>query len=155
MIRKFIDSFSNLLNESTVPNRRRHRAAVKVWFQPESNTEEAREKARIAFISGETVDLSRTGLAISTPVIRLKDKYLVGQQRKLNVELSLPTGKVNLCAIGKRYQKIGSDINNERFLVGLQILSCSDSDREIYNSFLRKGAKISSGTSLSINARAD
>jgi hypothetical protein len=153
MIRKLISRFSRKLTESTVPNRRRHRAAVKVWFHPDINTEKEREKARLAFISGETLDLSRTGIAISTPVIRLKEKYLVGQQRKLNVEISLPTGNVNLCAIGKRYEKIGTDINNERFLIGLQILSCSDTDREAYNTFLRKGGRTNSASSaITLNA---
>jgi hypothetical protein len=153
MIRKLIDRFSRKLAENSVPNRRRHRAAVKVWFQPDINTDNEREKARLAFIAGETIDLSRTGVAISTPVIRLKEKYLVGQQRKLNLEISLPTGKVNLCAIGKRYEKIGTDINNERFLVGLQILNCSDTDREAYNTFLRKGGRMNSAASaVTLNA---
>lgn len=155
MIRKLINRFSRKLAENSVPNRRRHRAPVKVWFQPDISTENEREKARLAFIAGETFDLSRTGLAISTPVIRLKEKYLVGQQRKLNVEVSLPTGKVTLSAIGMRYEKIGTDINNERFLVGLQILNCSDADREAYNTFLKKGGRITVPASLKVNANAD
>ncbi|MBX3292188.1 MAG: PilZ domain-containing protein [Acidobacteria bacterium] len=154
MIRKLINRFSRKLTESTVPNRRRFRAPVKVWFQPDINTQSEREKARLAFISGETIDMSRTGLAISTPVIRLKEKYLVGQERKLTIEISLPTGKVQFGAIGKRYEKIGSDVNDERFLVGVHILSCSDADREAYTMFLRKGGRLN-GAASAITLNAD
>jgi hypothetical protein len=155
MIRKLINHFSRKLTENSVPNRRRHRAPVKVWFQPDLNTEKEIEKARSVFIAGETVDLSRTGLAFSTPAIRLKEKYLVGQERKLNVEVTLPTGKIHFTAIGKRYEKVGADVNNERFLVGVEILGCSDADREAYTTFLRKGGRVVPATTVSVNANAD
>ena len=96
------------------------------------NTERAREAARAACILGETVDISRTGIGFLVPVIRLKEKYLVGQDRKLNVEIDLPTGKVYMRVVGCRYEKIGIHSSMERFFVGGNIVSLEGDDKEAY-----------------------
>lgn len=124
-----------------VSSRRRHTAPVKVWFDPEVNTERARDIARAACILGETVDISRTGIAFIVPSIRVKEKYLVGQERTLNVEVDLPTGKVLIRAMGCRYEKVGVHISTEKFLVGAHITSFSPADREIYELFLKNGTR--------------
>lgn len=127
------------LSDRMVSSRRRHTAPVKVWFDPDVNTERARDIARAACILGETVDISRTGIGFLVPSIRLKEKYLVGQQRNLNLEIDLPTGKVLVRAIGCRYEKVGMHISTERFLVGAQILTLAASDKEHYELFLKNG----------------
>src|SRR5687767_14823857 len=139
MIREMIARFNRSLSERMVAPRRRHTAPVKVWFDPDTNTELARERARAACILGETVDISRTGIAFLVPSIRVKEKYLVGQERKINVEIDLPTGKVFLTVIGRRYEKVGVHISTERFLVGAHILTLSGGDKEHYESFLKNG----------------
>ncbi|MEJ7622559.1 MAG: hypothetical protein WKF34_01065 [Pyrinomonadaceae bacterium] len=139
MIRELISRFNRSLSESMVPSRRRHTAPVKIWFDPEVNTELAREVARNACILGETVDISRTGIGFLVPSIRLKEKYLVGHDRTLNVELDLPCGKVFLRAMGRRYEKVGVHISTERFLVGAHILSLSGADKDGYERFLKTG----------------
>jgi hypothetical protein len=112
---------------------------MKVWFDPDMDTERAAEQARAACIFGETVDLSRTGVAFLVPSIRLKEKYLVGHDRPLNIEIDLPTGKVFLRAMGKRYEKVGIHISTERFYVGAHIISLEGEDRENYEAFVRNG----------------
>src|SRR6188474_2761460 len=103
MLRELINRFNRSLSERMVSARRRHRAPIKVWFDADGNSELARERARAACVFGETVDISRTGIAFVVPSIRVKEKYLVGQERNLNIEIDLPNGKVNLRAIGRRY----------------------------------------------------
>lgn len=139
MIRELITKLNRSLSDRMVSSRRRHTAPVKVWFDPDVNTERAREIARAACILGETVDISRTGIGFLVPSIRLKEKYLVGQQRNLNLEIDLPTGKVLVRAIGCRYEKVGMHISTERFLVGAQILTLTGSDKEHYELFLKNG----------------
>ncbi|HTH51110.1 MAG TPA: hypothetical protein VL501_04210 [Pyrinomonadaceae bacterium] len=58
---------------------------MKVWFDPDSETERAADAARAACIMGETVDVSKSGVAFLVPFIRVKDKYLVNQGRILNI----------------------------------------------------------------------
>jgi len=139
MIRELITRFNRSLSERMVSARRRHTAPIKVWFDADVNSERAQELARSACILGETVDISRSGIGFLVPSIRLKEKYLVGQDRNLNIEIDLPTGKVHMKAIGRRYEKVGIHISTERFLVGAEIMSIDDVDKENYETFLKNG----------------
>ena len=139
MIRELINKFNRSLSERMVSARRRHTAPIKVWFDADDKSERARELARSACLLGETVDLSRSGIAFIVPSIRLKEKYLVGQERNLNIEIDLPTGKVMMTAIGRRYEKVGIHISTERFIVGAHILDLDGTDRENYEMFLKNG----------------
>lgn len=112
---------------------------MKVWFDPEINTDRSREAARAACILGETVDISRTGIGFLVPSIRVKEKYLVGHERHLNIEIDLPTGKIYMRVMGRRYEKVGVHISTERFFVGAHILSLTGTDKENYEIFLRNG----------------
>lgn len=139
MLRKLISKFNRSLTESMVSSRRRHTAPVKIWIEPEINSERARELARSSCVLGETYDISRTGIAFVVPSIRLKEKYLVGHDLTLNVEMELPTGKVHMKVMGKRYEKVGVHISTEKFLVGANILSLTGIDKDHYETFLRRG----------------
>ena len=139
MLRKLISKFNSSLSESMVSSRRRHTAPVKIWFEPEINSERARELARAACVLGETFDISRSGISFIVPSIRVKEKYLVGHERTLHVEMELPTGKIHMQVMGKRYEKVGVHISSERFLVGAHILSLVGDDKETYETFLRRG----------------
>jgi hypothetical protein len=141
MIRELISRFNRSLSEQMVSARRRQTSSIKVWFDPETNTELAQERARNACIIGETIDLSKTGVGFLVPSIRVKEKYLVGQLRALNVEIDLPTGKVCMRMIGRRYEKVGQHISTERFLVGAEIVELRGADREAYEDFLKRPAQ--------------
>ena len=139
MLRELITRFNRSLSGRLVAPRRNHKAPIKVWFDPEQTTERAAELARAACILGETTDISRTGVGFTVPAIRLKEKYLVGQQRVLNAEIDLPTGKVYLRLLGVRYEKVGIHLSMERFLVGAHIESLTGPDLEAYDAFLKNG----------------
>ncbi len=139
MIRELITRFNRSLSERMVSSRRRHKAPVRVWFEPDIKTDSALDDARSACIFGETEDISRTGIGFVVPSIRIKEKYLVGQQRNLNIEIDLPTGKVCMKAVGCRYEKVGIHISAERFFVGAQILTLIGVDKENYETFLKNG----------------
>lgn len=140
MIRELITRLNKSLSEKMVPSRRIFAAPMKVWFDPEVKSERGLEIARAACIIGETVDISRNGIAFSVPFIRIKEKYLVNQDRTLNVEIDLPDGKVFMQMLGKRYEKVGMHSSMERFLVGATITSLTGTDKELYESFLKSGA---------------
>lgn len=139
MIRELITKFNRSLSERMVSSRRHHKAPIKVWFDPEMNTERSREAARSACILGETVDMSRTGIGFLVPSIRVKEKYLVGHERNLNIEIDLPNGKIFMRAMGRRYEKVGVHVSTERFLVGAHILNLAGADKENYEAFLKNG----------------
>jgi len=137
MIRELINKLSVLLSERHAPSRRQHCAPIKVWFDPDKDTEQAHELARAACVHGETTDFSPNGVGFIVPVIRVKEKYLAGQDLVLNGEIDLPGGKVYLRMKGRRYEKVGIHISIERFEIGAEIISITGSDKEIYDKFLR------------------
>ena len=139
MIRELISKLNRSWSDRSIAPRRRHAAVMKVWFDPDTNSELAHQAARAACIFGETVDISRTGVGFLVPAIRLKEKYLVGHERNLNIEIDLPTGKVYLKAIGRRYEKVGLHISTERFLVGAHITALDGANKENYEAFLKRG----------------
>ena len=155
MIRELIAKFNRSLSERMVSSRRRHTAQIKIWFDPDINTERAREAARTACILGETVDISRSGIGFIVPSIRVSEKYLVGQERKLNVEIDLPTGKVFMRVLGCRYEKVGVHISTERFLVGASIQELSGVSKEMYETFLRYGSRRQKGTAAGLELGID
>jgi len=139
MLRELINKLSHSVSEKMVPPRRRHTAPMRVWFDPDVNSERAAEAARAACIIGETVDLSRNGIAFNVPFIRSKEKYLVNQDRVLNVEIDLPAGKVYMRVLGRRYEKVGMHSSTERFVVGASIVELTGTSRDLYEAFLRTG----------------
>ncbi len=92
-------------------------------------------------LRGETCDLSKTGVSLLLPAIRIEDSYLVGEGRELNVELDLPGGKVKMVIAGQRYEQTDIHSSVAQFFVGANIVAMSEHDREIYDEFLRHGTK--------------
>ena len=155
MIRELITKFNRSLSEKMVSSRRNQKAPIKIWIDPDVNTERGRELAQAACVVGETVDMSRTGIGFLVSSIRVKEKYLVNQDRKLNVEIDLPNGKVNMRIIGRRYEKVGQHLSTERFLVGAHILEITGSDKKTYEAFLRKGFRVPRGKATNLNLGID
>ena len=122
-----------------VSSRRGHQAPIKIWFDPDIKSERALEAARAACVIGETVDISRTGIAFLVPSIRINEKYLVGHERMLNVEIDLPSGMINMRVMGKRYEMVGEHSTTERFHVGAHIVEVAGDSKENFNTFLRRG----------------
>jgi len=154
MIRELITKLNRSFSKRMVSLRRNHTAPIKVWFDPDVNSELGRERARAACILGETVDISRTGIGFTVPSIRVKEKYLVGHDRMLNVEIDLPTGKVYMRAMGCRYKKVGVHISAERFLIGANIVYLDGQDKENYETFLRFGTRRMETGARSLEFRA-
>lgn len=141
MIRRLISKLNRSLSEKMVPARRRYTAPVKVWFDPDINSERHRLAAMSACIIGETIDMSRSGIGFLAPSIRISEKYLVGHDRPLNIEIDLPNGKVRMTAIGRRYKKGGAGPADDRFLIGAQISSYGPGSEEAYLHFLKNGRR--------------
>ncbi len=96
-----------------------------------------------AFLSGETADISATGIGFVVSAIRIRDRYLVGQERLLNVELDLSGTKVRMQVRGRRYEKIGIHLSVEKYLIGAEIIAVDEADKSAYEHFLANGHELS------------
>lgn len=146
MLRELISKFNKSLTKSVVSFRKSCHAPIKVWFEPDRTTGRLQTTNETIFATGETTDLSKTGIAFLMSSIRIKEKYLVGQDRVLNAEIDLPSGKVRMQLVGKRYERVGKHISIEKFLIGAQIVKMTEDNREAYDQFLRYAGRRKKGT---------
>lgn len=142
MLRELVSRFSVTLIERRASVRKKYQVPVKVCFAPEKNPNNVTRTCEDLFLSGETVDISETGIAFVVASIRIKEKYLVGQERLLNVEMDLAGKKIHMQVLGKRYERVGIHASTELYLVGAAITDMSPEDRQKYEYFLRNGKKL-------------
>lgn len=138
MLRNLIAKFNKSLSSRIVPARHKREVAIKLSFEPTGKTGSF-DLTKNLFITGETVDMSGSGVAFTVPSIRVKENYLVGEGRLLNAELDLPNGKVSMKILGQRYELIGEHLSTERYLIGATIEKMDETNRTAYEEFIRLG----------------
>lgn len=142
MLRELASRFSLTLIERRASVRKKYQLPLKVCFAPEKNPNNVTRTCDDLFLSGETVDISETGIGFVVSSIRIKEKYLVGQERLLNVEMDLAGKKIRMQLMGVRYERVGIHASTERYLVGGVIVDMSPDDRQKYEYFLKNGKKL-------------
>ena len=90
-------------------------------------------------VSGHTCDLSATGLGLVLPAIRIGERYLTGEGRRIAVALELPARAVTFHATPVRYERLDADESGGAagYLVGAQITDMADEDRAHFDEYLR------------------
>lgn len=146
MIRKLLAEFNKSISKRVVASRHKYEVPIKLSFEPDRNTGRLQKLQENIYITGETKDLSNTGIAFVVASIRLKENYLVGENRMLNAEIDLPNGKVKMQIVGQRYEQVGKPVSVTHYLVGAKILRMTADDQELYRDFLRHGRKIKAGS---------
>lgn len=141
MIRELIRKLFSKVTERTHSARKRFNSPIKIVFPPSATTGKLSAPGDLLYITGETNDLSQTGIAFIVSSIRVRENYLVGQDRRLHAEIDLPDGKVKMTLVGRRYERVGLHLSTERFLIGAEIVEISKADREAYDHFLRYGIR--------------
>jgi hypothetical protein len=146
MIRKLVSKISKSITERVVSPRKKYEVPIKIWFEPDKTSGKLKAPVENLVITGETKDMSRSGVGFIVGAIRIQENYLVGGGRILNAELDLPSGKIQMQIVGMRYEEVGQHISTARFLVGARITQMSDENREAYEYFLRHGNKRKKGS---------
>lgn len=123
------------------PSRRNLQVPISVSFEPETNTGRLTVKREILSIKGETKDLSATGIAFVVDSIRLREFYLVGENRVLDAILELSGVKIRMKLLGQRYEQFGEHLSVHKYLIGASIQSMNQLDRDIYDEYLQGGNK--------------
>ena len=137
MIREWIEKVSKSVSGRTSSRRRELSLPIKISFVPDRKTGSLQMPRENLSITGETRDLSATGVAFIVSSIRIKEAYLVGEGRTLNAEITLPIGKITLQLKGERYEQIGDQhLSISEYIVGAKIVHMSNADKEAYVAFL-------------------
>jgi hypothetical protein len=155
MIRKLISKFNKSITKRVVSARHNYEVPIRVWIEPDRNTGRLQKPVEHLSVAGETKDMSKTGIAFIVPVIRLREYYLVGENRTLNAEIDLPNGKIQMQIVGRRYEQVGQHISEAKFLIGATILKLSELQREAYEEFLEYGKKRKQAKGLALGVESD
>jgi PilZ domain-containing protein len=155
MIRDAVLKVTKTIAEFRASARKKYRVPAKVWFEPQKELLNFKSPNLGMYLLGRTLDLSDSGMSLLVPAIRIKEDYLVGQDRTLNIELDLVGRKVRMTAIGRRYEPTESEITDDKFLVGIEIVEFRDDDRKTYQHFLNNGNKILKSMSASMEFGLD
>jgi hypothetical protein len=129
------------MSERAAPRRYDYETPVGISFQSFTSNGKPDASARLS-LRGNTKDLSLKGIAFIVPSIRLREYYLVGENRLLGVEMSLPSGKIKMQVIGRRYEQLGDEHSSTTsYMIGASIEEITDEDRKSYEDFLHAGCK--------------
>ena len=139
MIRALISKLNKQVMSRLSASRCDLQVPINVSIQFKKKTVSHLDKIEALSIGGETKDMSETGIAFYVDSIRLREHYLVGEDRVLNVKLDLPNGAARMQIVGLRYEQIEQHSSNSKYLIGAKIVKMKDHDREIYKEFLRVG----------------
>ncbi len=138
MIRELVTKLSSVFERNAHHARKKCDAPVRVSFAPVKTTGNLHITMDGLAISGEGVDLSKAGIGFIVSSIRIKEFYLVGQERTLIVEVDLPAGKIKFKAVGRRYNKL-EHLSTEKYFVGAEITEISGRNKQLLEEFLRFG----------------
>lgn len=85
---------------------------------------------------GYTRDISQSGLALLVSAKSMSLLYSLGQNYKLQLVLTLPTGPIELEVTPVRYKHINEGKAGSFILIGAQITKLSDADRKRFVEYL-------------------
>jgi len=93
---------------------------------------------------GHTKNISEIGLALVVPIAEIDERYLTGENSKLQIELYLPDGTLNITARPIHYKLLDENsrdiVFTEGYLIGAEITKVSDRALFVkYLSTLEKG----------------
>src|SRR5689334_22316891 len=121
---------------------RRHSKRVRVRLSfslslsdPKVSTNGSR---RLPALSGHTLDVSATGLALIVPAIRIGEHYLAGSDHTLYIKLELPGGPVEMRVVAVRYESLDDESG---YLIGARIVDMSDPNRAGFEKYVSAADK--------------
>src|SRR6185312_361222 len=114
--RRIVSSLRRIIGNRRHSKRVRARLTCAVNLSdPRVNSNGSR---RLPALNGHTLDVSRTGVALIVPAIRIGEHYLAGADRKLHVRLELPTGPVEMKVATVRYESLEESGEETGYLIG-------------------------------------
>jgi len=134
-LRSFVTRLRARVADRRVAPRRRLRLPCTVFIH-DPRPDAAQTDRRAPRLEAFTRDLSRTGIGLVAPHVRIGERYLTDSPLRLALEH--PTGPLELTAVPVRYEQLEDGAEEHGFLIGLRITSMNDADRARYERHLEK-----------------
>jgi hypothetical protein len=92
---------------------------------------------RLPTLDGHTLDVSKTGLGLVVPAIRIGGRYLAGNDHRLHLKLELPSGTVEMSVVPVRYESLEDHNSEQGYLIGAQIAEMNENDRAHFDEYVK------------------
>ena len=89
-----------------------------------------------ASLKGHTLDVSMKGIALIVPAILLGEHHLIGENRKIKVQLELPNGAVEMQVVPIRYESLEEHKTETGYLIGAKIVAMDEADQERFTTYV-------------------
>ena len=89
-----------------------------------------------ASLKGHTLDVSMKGIALIVPTILLGEHHLIGENRKIKVQLELPSGPVEMQVVPIRYESLEEHKTETGYLIGAKIVAMDQADEERFTTYV-------------------
>ncbi len=89
-----------------------------------------------AALKGHTLDVSMKGIALIVPTIILGEHHLIGENRKIKVQLELPKVAVEMQVVPIRYESLDEHKTETGYLIGAKIVEMAEPDRERFTKYV-------------------
>jgi len=136
-VAEFLRSIVTRLRARVADRRVATRRALRlpcVVFIHDPKSDAAQTDRRAPRLEAFTRDLSRTGIGLVAPAVRVGERYLTDSALRLVLEH--PTGPLELTATPVRYEQLEDAAGEHGYLIGLRITAMSDADRARYERHL-------------------
>jgi hypothetical protein len=125
---------ARVADKRSAPRRRLRLPCAVFIHDPKLDGEKADRRA--PRLEAFTRDLSRTGIGLVAPAVRVGERYLTDSALRLVLEH--PTGPLELTASPVRYERLEDASGEHGYLIGLRITSMNEADRARYERHLEK-----------------
>ena len=92
-------------------------------------------------MAGQLRDISRTGISLFIPSLRIGDRFLLTGHYPMRVMLELPNGVVRMKVAPVRYDRVREDHVDSQYMVGARIVQMAEPDRERLMQYIRQAGK--------------
>jgi len=141
LIRRIATRVTQTLAVRRAAVRKKIQVPVIVSVEPDRNGAKQEADSTGPTLSGVTRDISACGIGFVASAIRINEKYLVGQERILRVEMQIPGRPIRMKVVGRRYEEVGIHMSTERFMIGAEIVEMTEGDRRAYERFIQNAEK--------------
>lgn len=155
MIREIVSRFTSTIAERRAAVRSKIELPIRVSFASKQIGLHLTSAQIGLYLIGRTTDLSSCGIGFIVPSIRIKENYLVAEDRVLDVEIDAYGKKIMMKVCGRRYEEIGLHHSTERYMIGAAIVEMSEQDRRNYEYLLKHYKKLAKVPARSLELGLD
>lgn len=154
LIRRIAAKLNSLIINRRSAPRKEICLPITIIIPPERNPNAVLLNQEELSICGETKDLSEAGIAFFVSSIRLREHYLVSEERPLIARIDLPDDQITIKIVGVRYERETGSRAELKYLIGAKILNIGPSEKSIYSNFLRGGSRFEKSVIQDFSAEA-